>query len=188
MNRKLLLVPTVPVLAFAGILALAPAPTKAGAQPQSQPQSQPAPGRPQQPGGRPDMGRMLIEGLRASEGCLGADAAQLQSGKLAIIAWFKDVEAAKKWYYSETHARFMNAAGSDPEAREPMQHITDPNTPVMVMATITMGGEKTIPGPMPISQISIEMYTPLPGGAAINGRLAPEAFPIPHFRTLNPED
>lgn len=147
MNRSLLLVPAVSVLAFAGILALAPSPSKAEAQPQSQTQT----ARPQQPGGRPDMGRILIEGLRASEGCLGAEAAQLQSGKLAIIAWFKDVAAAKKWYYSETHARFMNAAGSDPEAREPMRHITDPNTPVMVMATITLGGEKTIPGPMPIS-------------------------------------
>ncbi len=184
MNRRLLLVPAVSALAFAGVLALAPSPLRA----EAQPQSQPAPGRPQQPGGRPDMGRVLVEGLRASEGCLGADAAQLQSGKLAIIAWFKDVEAARKWYYSDTHARFMNAAGSDPGAREPMEHITDPNTPVMVIAAITMGGGKTIPGPMPISQISIEMYTPLPGGAAINGRLAPEGFNIPHFRTLNPEE
>lgn len=188
MNRSLLVVPAVSVLAFAGILAIAPSPSKAEEQPQSQPQSQPASGRPQQSGGRPDMGRLLIEGLRASEGCLGADAAQLQSGKLAIIAWFKDVEAAKKWYYSETHARFMNAAGGDPEAREPMRHITDPKTPVMVIAAITLGGEKVLPGPMPISQISIEMYTPLPGGAAVNGRLAPEGFNIPHFRNLDPQE
>jgi hypothetical protein len=41
---------------------------------------------------------------------------------------------------------------------------------------------------MPISQISIEMYTPLPGGAAVNGRLAPEGFNIPHFRNLDPQE
>lgn len=186
MNRNLLLIPAASLLGFAGVLAFVP--SSSTAQTQAQTQAQPQTARPQQPGGRPDMSRLLIEGLRASEGCLGADAAQLQSGKLAIIAWFKDVEAAKKWYYSETHARFMNAAGGDPEAREPMRHITDPNVPVMVIAAITMGGEKVLPGPMPISQISIEMYTPLPGGAAVNGRLAPEGFNIPHFRILDPQD
>lgn len=162
-------------LPLAGLLALAPLAT-AHAQPEQR--------RPQ---GGPDFGKALIEGLKASEGCLGAEAAQFQSGKIAIIAWFKDVESTKKWYYSDAHARFMNMTGADPEGRQPLRHVENPDTPVMVVAAITMGGEKTIPGPMPISQISIEMYTPLPGGAAINGRLAPEAFNIPHFRAINPE-
>lgn len=158
----------------------------ANAQPQGQPAAQPAsqPGQPAR--GAPDLGGMLIKGLLATEGCLGADAAQLQSGKVAIIAWFENVAAAKRWYYSETHARVMNMAGSDPEAREPMQHVKDPDAPVMVIAAITMGGRPVVPGGMPISQISIEMYTPLPGGASVNGRLAPEAFNIPHFRRLDP--
>ncbi|MFK7884704.1 MAG: hypothetical protein AB8F26_11040 [Phycisphaerales bacterium] len=132
-----------------------------------------------------DFGQMLMNGLKNSEGCLGVENAQYGSGKIGIIAWFEDVEAAKTWYYSETHARFMNMAGADPEQREPMKHIKDPNTPVMVMASITMGGDGPKLGFMPISQISIEMYTPLPGGASVNGRLAPAAFPIEHFRELD---
>lgn len=133
----------------------------------------------------PDFGKMLMDGLKASEGCLGVENAQYGSGRLGIIAWFKDAEAAKAWYYSETHARFMNMAGADPADREPLRHVKDPETPVMVMATITMGGDGPKLGFMPISQISIEMYTPLPGGAAVNGRLAPDAFPIEHFRRLD---
>lgn len=175
-------------LPCAGVLAAGA--FMAEAQPQRQTQGQPAgqpTGQPGQPArGAPDLGGMLIKGLLATEGCLGADAAQLQSGKIAIIAWFENVAAAKRWYYSETHARVMNMAGSDPEAREPMQHVKDPDAPVMVIAAITMGGRAVVPGGMPISQISIEMYTPLPGGASVNGRLAPEAFNIPHFRRLDP--
>jgi len=159
---------------FAVGLSLAPFSSSADAQPDQR-----------QGGQGPDFGQALMDGLKNTEGCLGVDNAQYASGKLGIIAWFEDVEAAKRWYYSETHKRFMNMAGADPEEREPMKHIKDPKTPVMVMATITMSEDGTNVGFMPVSQISIEMYTPLPGGAAINGRLSPPEFPIEHFRTLD---
>lgn len=134
--------------------------------------------------GTPDFGAMLTRGLEASEGCLGVDTARFASGKVCIVAWFEDAEAVERWYYSETHTRFMSLFGGDPEARKPLRHVENREAPVMVMAAITLGGEKRLPGPMPISQISIEVYTPLPAGAAINGRLAPEGFEIPHFREL----
>ncbi|MCC5824309.1 MAG: hypothetical protein LAT64_13910 [Phycisphaerales bacterium] len=161
-------------LPFAGVLAAVPL-RAAAAQPEA----------PVRPVPQPSMGQQIINGLLATEGCLGADAAELQSGKLAIIAWFKDVESVKRWYYSETHTRFMSMAGADPQAREPMQHIENPDAPVMVIAALTLG---PVPprGGSPLNQISIEMYTPLPGGAAINGRLAPAGFVIPHFRDLSP--
>lgn len=168
-------------ITFAGALAVAPIRSSMAELQQQQPQEEPA----DQRGGAPDIGQMLMNGLKNSEGCLGVDNARYGSGKIGIIAWFENVEAAKRWYYSETHSRVMNMAGSDPKEREPMQHIKDPETPVMVMASLTMGGDGPNLGFMPISQISIEMYTPLPGGAAINGRLSPETFPIEHFRNLD---
>lgn len=173
MHRHRLAIVILPVTTLGLALAFAPLSQPGDAQPD----------QPQAPQG-PDFGQMLIDGLESTEGCLGVESARYTSGKLGIIAWFESVDAAERWYYSETHKRFMAMAGSNAEAREPMQHIHDRATPVMVMASITMGGEGPKIGMMPISQISIEMYTPLPGGAAINGRLSPETFPIDHFRRL----
>jgi hypothetical protein len=40
---------------------------------------------------------------------------------------------------------------------------------------------------MPIKQISIELFTPVAGGAAVNGRFSPEAFPVEHLRRITVE-
>ena len=132
------------------------------------------------------MGEMLIKGLLETEGCLGADAAQMRSGKNVIMAWFEDAEAARRWYAHPTHRRMLFLAGGVAPDKKPLAHVPD-GVPVMVMASLTMSNDgssisKTIP--VPISQISIEMYTPLPGGAMINGRLSPEAFPFEHMRDM----
>lgn len=141
----------------------------------------------QPPAGAQDFGARLIQGLKSTEGCLGVDAADFQSGKNTIVAWFENKAAVERWYHSPTHTFMMRAVGSDPTDLTPLKHVKDPKTPVMVMASITFGGEQAMPGPVPFSQISIELYTPLPGGAMVNGRLAPEKFPIKHFRDLTPE-
>lgn len=130
-----------------------------------------------------DMGARLIEGLKKTEGCLGVEAGQFRGGKNTIIAWFENKEAVERWYYSPMHQFMMNAMGGA-EDRKPLEHVTDPKVPVMVMATITLSDTPVVPGPVPFSQISIELYTPLPGGAMINGRLAPKEFPVKHFRDL----
>lgn len=134
-----------------------------------------------QPG--PDMGQRLIEGLKSTPGCLGVDAGQFMSGKNAIIAWFENKEAVKRWYYSDAHMGMMGGLGVDPSTMDhaPLAHITDENTPIMVIAAITFTDKPAIEGvPMPISQISIELFAPLPGGASINGRLAPDSFKVEH--------
>ncbi len=128
-----------------------------------------------------DMGRMLIEGLKATPGCLGVDTAQTGSKKLVIIAWFKDARAARKWYYSPVHERMVKMAGGDVMESKPLEHVPD-NVPVMVLASLTPSDRPEVEGiPMPIKQISIELYTPLPGGAAVGGRLAPDTFPVKHM-------
>ena len=75
--------------------------------------------------------------------------------------------------------RGMGATG------EPLAHVPDDQGPIMVIATITPSDTPEIEGfPVPISQISIELFAPLPGGAHVNGRLAPEAFEVEHMRDL----
>lgn len=131
----------------------------------------------------PDFAGLLMQGLRETEGCLGVDAANFQSGKNTIVAWFKNKEAAVRWYNAPAHQRMMGAVGGG--GGTPLEHVTDPDTPIMVMASISFDGPPAIEGgPLPFSQISIEMYAPLPGGASINGRLAPEAFVVPHHKVI----
>lgn len=168
-------------LAAAGVLALAVGGV-AMVQPGGAPEE--APARPQ--GGAPDFGDMLVEGLKDTDGCLGVDVAQFQSGKNTIVAWFENKEAVLRWYNHPVHTRIMMATGSNPEDGNPLAHVTDPDTPIMVMASISFNGPPVDPeGPIPFSQISIEMFAPLPGGASVNGRLAPKAFKVPHHRALD---
>ncbi|MFK7959924.1 MAG: hypothetical protein AB8G96_05295 [Phycisphaerales bacterium] len=132
-----------------------------------------------QPAGA-DMGRMLIEGLRATPGCLGADAAETMSGRNSIFGWFENREAAMNWYRNPVHRRMMQMAGGG--SPEPMKYVPE-DVPIMVIATITPSEAPEIEGmPLPIKQISIELFTPLPGGAHINGRLSPKAFKVKHMK------
>lgn len=140
-----------------------------------------------QPGERPqpDMGAALAQGLNETEGCLKVTFAQTSDGHNTIMAWFEDKAAAERWYSSETHARFMRMTGSDPNDGEPMAHVPD-GVPIFVMASIKMSkdGTSVLPGPMPIEQISIELYTPLDAGAAVNGRLMPDGIELEHFKNM----
>ena len=152
--------------------------------------SQPA--RPAEPGGAPEeppgldqMGQQLVAGLRSVEGCLGVDTGNFKSGKITIVAWFENKAAVERWYNHPTHVRMIGAVGSRPEDRTPLEHVDDPDIPIMVMASISFDGRPALQeSPIPFSQISIELFAPLPGGASINGRLAPEAFEVEHHRSL----
>lgn len=149
--------------------------------------SQPAGGPPAgaQPGVN-EMGQLLVVGLRSVPGCAGVELAQTQGGRNTIMAWFVDKEAAMRWVKHPIHQRLMGMAGVDPAQHQAMQHVPD-GVPILVMATITPAdGTNGIDGiPMPISQISIELYTPLAGGASVNGRLTPKAIKVPHMKNYD---
>lgn len=148
--------------------------------------SQPAGGPPPAGPGVNEMGALLVGGLRSVPGCAGVELAQTQGGRNTIMAWFVDKQAAMRWVKHPIHQRLMGMAGVDAAQHQAMQHVPD-GVPILVMATITPSdGTNGIDGmPMPISQISIELYTPLAGGAYINGRLTPEGIKVPHMKNYN---
>ena len=137
--------------------------------------------RPSQPSpGFPD----LVGALKSTPGCVGVEVARTGSGKQVIFAWFEDKKAALNWYYSDTHQAAMKQffPQSQGSQRTPMKDVPDVG-PVMAIASITMADKA--PGDvtsLPISQIAIELYSPLPGGLALGGRFAPAAIKVPGLR------
>lgn len=145
-------------------------------------------------GGGADLGQQLVEAMRSVPGCLDAQTGRMASGKSVIIGWFEDVHAARRWYDHPMHRGMMGrlgpAAGGDggggARGPLPLAHVPE-GVPLMIVASVTFTDRPSIPGvPMPISQIGIEVFAPVPGGATINGRLSPESFPVEHMRHLNP--
>ena len=138
-------------------------------------------------GGMPD----LIGGLKATEGCLGVDAGRMQSGKQSIFAWFENKQAVKRWYASEVHQGVMDSIAQGADASHgPLEYVADDEGPILVIATLTMADRPHFEGmpDFPISQISIELYKPLPGGVFLGARLAPDTFMVEHMRDYTPSD
>lgn len=139
--------------------------------------------------GMPD----LVQGLKDTPGCLGVEAGRMASGKQSIFAWFEDKEAVNRWYYSEMHQGVMRSAAPGlemPPDHKPMAKVDDDEGPILVIATLTMTDRphfRSMPN-LPISQISIELYKPLPGGAFLGGRLAPDKVKVENMRDFTPRD
>lgn len=137
-------------------------------------------------GGMPD----LVGGLKQVEGCLGVEMAGTRSGKQLIFAWFTDKEAVLRWYYSDTHLGVIDLAAEGDEfaTTKPLAHVPDDAGPIMVVASITPAEKPTFEGlDLPVSQIAIELYQPLPGGVYLGGRFAPDKVEIAHLKDLTPK-
>src|SRR5258706_7296737 len=135
-------------------------------------------------GGFPD----LVAGLKATPGCLGVETARTSSGKNVIFAWFEDKKAALRWYTSKMHMQVMSMAGPLPEGRPaPLAGVPSDSGPILAIASITPADKPTLPCfPFPISQISIELYQTLPGGAFVGGRFAPASVKVAGMRDYTP--
>jgi hypothetical protein len=128
------------------------------------------------PAGLPD----LVGMLKATPGVLGVDAARTMSGKQVIFAWFENKKAALNWYYSEGHQQLVKtfASGGNP-GRTPLADIPDDSGPIMAIASLTLSDKPQVAGvQIPVSQIAIELYAPLPGGLAAGGRFAPSSVKV----------
>ena len=124
----------------------------------------------------------LPEAIKATPGCLGVETAQTSSGKMVIFAWFENKKAALAWYYSQTHQMLVKMGGGAARPRGPMADVPDDGKPIMAIASIVLARPQDgIPqkGLPPVSQIAIELYTPLPGGLALGGRFAPMSVNVP---------
>lgn len=136
-------------------------------------------------GGFPD----LVAGLKATPGCLGVETAGTSSGKRVIFAWFANRKAVMAWYNSGMHQAVMDAAGGP--TRKPLAEIPkDDDQPILAIASITPSDRPRVEGfDMPISQIAIELYRPLPGGTSVGGTFAPASLKIPgHHRAELPAE
>lgn len=121
----------------------------------------------------------LMGGLKATEGCLGVESARTSGGKNVIFAWFRDKEAVMNWYDSDMHQGVMNEFFQDREPREVLADVPDDSGPIMAIASITFSDKSQVDGTaLPISQIAIELYSPLPGGLAFGGRFAPDTVEV----------
>jgi hypothetical protein len=139
-----------------------------------------------EPAGLPD----LVGALKASPGCLGVELAQTRSGKNVIFAWFEDKRAALRWYHTEAHQQVMDRFFPDHdqgEYRQPLADIPDDIGPIMTVASLTMSDRSHfLETTLPISQISIELYTPISGGVSLGGRFAPDSLKIPKTHAATP--
>jgi hypothetical protein len=131
--------------------------------------------------GMPD----LIGALKATPGVLGVDAAQTMSGKQAIFAWFENKKAVLAWYYSDTHQKLMlQFSGGFKLSDRPLADVPDDGRPILAIASLKMAPYAAEPkdaGELrtSVTQISIELYAPLPGGIAVGGRFAPSTVTVP---------
>ena len=124
----------------------------------------------------------LPEAIKATPGCLGVETAQTSSGKMVIFAWFENKKAALAWYYSQTHQMLLKMGGGSPRPGGPMAGVPDDGKPIMAIASVVLARPQDgIPqsGFPAVSQIAIELYSPLPGGLAAGGRFAPMSVNVP---------
>ncbi len=132
-------------------------------------------------GGNPLM-QNLPKAIAETEGCLGVELAQTMSGKQVIFAWFENKAAAERWYWSEMHTNAMKFAGAEPGAHEPMANVPDEG-PIMVIASIVQSEQpEGAFANLGVSEIAIELYQPLPGGAFAGGRFAPKGMVVEGMR------
>lgn len=130
----------------------------------------------------------LVSGLKATPGVLGVETATTSGHKQVIFAWFENKAAALRWYYSEMHREAQNRLFPNRPPHEPLKHVPDGAGPIMAIASITWADTAQVaPSSLPISQIAIELYRPLPGGVFLGSRFAPASVPVPHMLDYTPK-
>jgi hypothetical protein len=131
----------------------------------------------------------LVSGLKSVKGCLGVETAQTASKKNIIFAWFENKQAVLNWYYHDMHQGVMKAFFSDGPSRKPMQDVPDDMGPIMAIASITFSDKAHFEETdLPISQIAIELYTPVTGGIFLGGRFAPDAVKVNNMKDYTPTE
>ena len=125
----------------------------------------------------------LVGALKKTPGCLGVETARTSSGKQVIFAWFENKQALMKWYFSDVHQEVMHTGFPDADLKKPLKDIPKDTGPILAIASITFAKESKFKATsLPISQIAIELYQPLPGGTYLGSRFAPDSVKVPNLR------
>ena len=131
----------------------------------------------------------LAAALKNTPGVLGVDSARMQSGKNVIFAWFQNRKAVVDWYYSPVHQGLMKSLAGSIPSRKPLEQVKEDSGPILVIASLTPADKPKFKEiNLPVSQIAIELYQPVPGGAALGGRFAPSAVKVQNLVEHHPED
>ena len=128
----------------------------------------------------------LVGPLKATPGCLGVETARTASGKMVIFAWFEDKKAVMRWYNSEMHQQLVKMSGPPDPTHVPLAGIAEDSGPILAVASLTLSNQPPKGSPLPVSQIAIELYQPLPGGLFVGGRFAPSSVKVPGLRDFTP--
>jgi hypothetical protein len=124
----------------------------------------------------------LVGALKATPGVLGVEAARTQSGKQVLFAWFANKKAALDWFYSDAHQSMMRTfMPGVSTGRQPLADVPDDGRPILAIASLTYteAPSASTSNKLPVSQIAIELYAPLPGGLSAGGRFAPPGVNVP---------
>lgn len=147
-----------------------------------------------QPPKRPDPSGedRVASDIAKSPGCQGVRKLETSDGVKIYFSWFKNKEAALTWYNHRFHLSAMAlVAQSFPgqTIHKPLRHVKDTDAPILVVTTMKHKDRaKTKPGEFPFVQLSMELYTPLPGGMTLGGRFAPTAVEIPKTMVYRRKD
>lgn len=122
----------------------------------------------------------LMDAVEHSPGCQGTVRAVTTNGRLVLFSWFENKQALLQWYHSQMHQGLLGQSPDSPH-QEPLSYLDENTGPILVITSITpIAGARLLFGELPLSQIAIELYAPLPGGHFIGNRFAPPPVQIPH--------
>lgn len=130
----------------------------------------------------------VLDSLKQTPGCLGAEMARTANGTILLFAWFENKQGLLTWYNSEAHRQRMKTYfGLEPS--HPVNGVPDNGAPILAIASFTVADKAhfTETG-LPLSQLAIEFYQPLSGGIAAGGRFAPKAMQVPNLRVYQPKE
>lgn len=128
----------------------------------------------------------LVSGLRATPGIIDVKVAVIDGKKQTIFAWFKNKAAVDAWYNSPMHrnamAKFFPNMRGAPHA---VMGFADDKVPILVVASVTPSDHPHINGSrLAVSQIAIEMYTPVAGGIVFGSGFGPDNLDVPGLRRV----
>ena len=130
----------------------------------------------------------LVASLKSSPGCLGVELAFTASGKQVIFSWFEDKKAVVKWYYSDAHQKLMKEFFPGDDFRRPLQKVKDGTGPIMIIASVKFAPKAQFKETtLPVSQLALELYTPLDAGGYLGESFAPKGVKIPPLDESRPK-